>query len=124
MSSPSAPAMSSPQEIPPPPRPVVTPEAESRLEQLSARYDDARQRRDAAEAELKEITDGIKAELSTAHPGAPEVLLNSWALAQPLVLQAVASWRLDTKRIKKEHPDVYAAFAKQTTSWRLAPMAG
>lgn len=120
--SPSAPAASAPP--PPSPAPTVRPEPESRLEQLTARYDRAKAEEKAAKQAAEEITSAIKAELARLHPGATEVLLSSPFLAAPLQLQAVTSWRFDSTRCKAEHPEVYAAFAKQSTSWRLAPLAG
>lgn len=122
--SPSAPAASAPPPPLLPPPPTVRPEPESRLDQLTARYDQAKAAEKAAKAAAEEITTAIKAELARLHPGATEVLLSSPHLAAPLQLQAVTSWRFDTTRCKAEHPQVYAAFAKQSTSWTLRALAG
>jgi len=77
-----------------------------------------------ASPKLKEITDGIKAELSRLHPGEREVLLTSPFLTNPLQMQAVTSWRVDAKKLKAENPMAYALYAKQSTSLRLAPLKG
>lgn len=105
-----------------PPTPIVRPTPESRLDQLAARYDAAKQKAKAAELELTEITDGIKAELSRLHPVHPEVVLTSPFLEAPLQLSRVTSVRFDSKGCKASHPEVYAAFAKWTTSVRLTPV--
>jgi hypothetical protein len=102
----------------------VRPEPESRLEQLTARYGPAKAKATEAEAELTEIKDGIKAELARLHPEATTVLLNSPHLTEPLQLQAVSKWGFDSKRCKAEHPAIYAAFARQSTSWTLRALAG
>lgn len=104
--------------------PVVNPEPESRLDQLAARYAVMKPQLDELTAQVKAVTDGIKAELTTAHPGSTEVLLTSPHLAQPLQLQAVTSWRIDSPGLKKADPQTYVRWAKKSTSWRLAPLAG
>ena len=83
----------------------------------------AKARAAEADAELKAITDGIKTELSSAHPDATEVVLSSPHLARPLQLQAVERWTVDSKRLKTEDPTTYVRWARQSTSWRLAPIA-
>lgn len=119
--SPSAPAASAP--LPDPP-PVVRPTPDSRLEQLTARYDQVKAAEKAAKDEAEQITSAIKGELSRLHPEAEEVLLHSPYLSAPLQLRAVDSWRFDSKGCKATHPQIYAAFAKRSTSWRLARMEG
>lgn len=114
----SAPLASAP---PPPPQvPLVTPETDSRLDQLAARYETAKAEKEAAEKALKEITDGIKAELSQRHPGQTEVLLSSPHLTSgPLQLKAVPKWSIDSKKLKVEDPVTYTRWARQSTSWYL-----
>lgn len=108
----------------PPPVPMVRPEPDSRLDQLTARYDQAKAQEKAAKAAADEVTTAIKAELARLHPGVREVLLTSPHLTAPLQLQAVSRWTFDSKGCKATHPQIYAAFAKQSTSWRLTPLAG
>lgn len=103
---------------------TVLPQPESRLDQLAARHDAARAAAAAAAEQLKAITDAIKAELTTAAPGQPEILLSSPHLARPLQLLAVTAYRLDARRLKAELPETYVRYEKQSTSWRLAPMTG
>lgn len=103
---------------------VVRPETDSRLDQLAAEYAALEPLAKQYAARLKEITDGIKAELATAAPGETEVLLASTYLAKPLQLQAVESWRLDSKALKAAQPQTWVTYAKKSTSWRLAPVAG
>ena len=99
-------------------------EPESRLEQLAARYEAVALAKKEAEAALKEITDAIKAELTTLHPGAREIFLSSSFLTRPLQLQAIDSWRIDSKALKKAEPQTWVRFAGQSTSWRLQQLAG
>ncbi|MGH3717015.1 MAG: hypothetical protein ACRDT4_26680 [Micromonosporaceae bacterium] len=96
----------------------VTPKPGSRLDQLAALYDDARAAAEAADAHLKMVTDGIKAELSAAVT-TERVELASSGLQQPLRMKAVTSWRIDTKRLKAEQPETYVRYAKQSTYWDL-----
>lgn len=103
----------------PSPTPVVTPEPESRLDQLTARYETAKALAKQASDEFEDLKTSLKAELASRHPEQKRVVLSSPHLLTPLELKAVPSWRFDSKRCKAERPDIYAAFAKQSTSWRL-----
>lgn len=103
---------------------MVRPEPESRLDQLTARYDQVKAQEMEAKKEAEEITSAIKAELARLHPGQTEILLSSPHLAAPLQMQAVSSWRFDSTRCKATYPEIYAAFAKQSTSWTLRALAG
>lgn len=111
---------------PPPPVPptTVTPPPDSRLDQLAAEYAALKPLADEYAERLKTITDGIKAELTTAAPGATSIVLSSSYLSRPLRLQAVTRMQFDSTRLKKEHPEVWQLFAKASTSWRLAPTEG
>jgi hypothetical protein len=102
-----------------PPIPTVEPAPDSRLAQLAALYAQVKPAADAAAAQLKDITDAIKAELAAAKPGALKVDLASPLLEAPLRLQAKTSWGLDTKKFKAEAPEVYVRYAVQRTSWEL-----
>jgi hypothetical protein len=101
------------------PVPDVRPEPDTRLDQLAAEYAALAPLAKEYNDRLNEIKDGIKAELANAAPGATKVLLTSSYLEKPLQLSARSEWRLDSKRLKAEHPATWVEYAKQTTSWRL-----
>lgn len=103
---------------------VIKPEQGSRLEQLSAEYDNAKAALDTATKALKTITDGIKLELATLAPGERAVDLSSEHLARPLRLSAVESWRVDAKKLKAEAPETYVRYAVQSTAWVLKTVNG
>jgi hypothetical protein len=98
---------------------AVTPEPGSRLEQLAAQYDMAKAEAEKAATDLKAITDAIKLELVNAAPGETSIDLVSDDLVKPLRLVAVTSWRVDATKLKKEAPETYVRYAKQSTSWTL-----
>jgi hypothetical protein len=101
------------------PKPViVSPGKDTRLEQLHASYADAKARADEAATQLKVITDAIKSEIQTQTPGVQRFELRS-QVGPPLALTYVESWRLDSKRLKAEHPLVYVTYAKKSSSWTL-----
>lgn len=102
---------------------AVTPPADSKLEQLHALYGPAKERAEAATAELKQITDAIKAELQAATGNAERAVLSS-PYGPPLALTYSESWRVDAKKLKADRPDVYVLFAKQSGSWSLRPASG
>jgi hypothetical protein len=102
---------------------VVTAEPGSRLEALLAEYERLKPLADAAAAQLKTLTDAIKLDATTAAPNAPTVDLTSPVLSTPLRVQAKTSWRLDTKRMKQEHPLLYVTYAYQSTAWELRQIA-
>jgi hypothetical protein len=108
-----------PTEAPPDALPVVAAEPGSRLESLLAEYERLKPLVDAAAAQLKTITDGIKTEATTAAPDTPKVDITSPVLAAPLRLQAKTSWRLDTRRMKAENPLLYVTYAYESTAWEL-----
>lgn len=96
---------------------VVTPG--SRLEDLLATYARLKPEADELASRLKSITDAIKAELTSAVPGAQKIDVTHPALATPLRLSYVESWTLDTKRIKAEDPETYVRFARKGGRWEL-----
>lgn len=100
--------------------PVVRPDPETRLDQLLAEYATVKPLADKYAAQIKAITDGIKSELTTLHPERTEIMVVGDALANPLRLEAVQQWRIDTPRLKAEKPELYVRFAKQSTTWRLS----
>lgn len=95
----------------------------TRLEQLHASYADLKAAADEADKRLKGVTAAIKAELAAAEPGQERVELRS-PVGPPLRMSYVESWRMDTKRIKAERPDIYATFAVKSGSWQLRAVAG
>lgn len=97
--------------------PVVEPAADSRLEQLVAMYEQARDEAAAAEQRLKMLKDSIKAELVMAAPGSNHIKLQSAYLAAPYRLVARSSRRCDTKSLKSVEPDVWERYARTSTSW-------
>jgi hypothetical protein len=103
---------------------IVKSQPETRLDALAAEYARLKPLADATNARLKEITDGIKAELAVAAPGKTSVDFVSPMLDQPLRMTARTSWRVDTKRLKSEAPEVYVRYAVQSTSWDLRRVGG
>lgn len=101
----------------------VTPAPDSKLEQLHALFGPAKDRRDAAEAEFKQIQDALKAEVMAASGNAERAVLTS-PYGPPLTLTRSESWRVDSKRLKTERPDIYVLFAKASESWTLRPAQG
>lgn len=102
---------------------IVQPDADTRLAQLHAAYSDAKAAADAAEKQLKAITDAIKLELTQAAPeGTTKVDLVGNGV--PLRLSWTESWRLDSRKLKAEDPETYVRYAKKSGAWRLAPVAG
>lgn len=102
---------------------TVTPNPDTRLEQLAAQYDQAKAEADKAAGALKAITDAIKVELTLSAPGQNSIDLASDLLAQPLRLMAIESWRVDAKKLKAEDPETYVRYAKKSTSWSLRPVS-
>lgn len=117
-------AQTAPQEdSKPAPTPVVVPEPESRLAQLHAAYSDAKAAAAEAEARLKVITDGIKAELQNRAGDAQRLELRS-PHGPPLGLSYVERVTFDSKRFKVEHPRIYVHYARFGGSWTLRPVGG
>lgn len=99
---------------------VVKPRGRSRLDQLAALYDEKHAAKEAAEKELKAVTDAIKVELTQQAPGETSIDLVSDALQRPLRLLAVTSWRLNSSKMKAEEPELYVRYAEQSTAWKLS----
>ncbi|HEX6871069.1 MAG TPA: hypothetical protein VF163_08225 [Micromonosporaceae bacterium] len=96
---------------------VVTPG--SRLEDLLATYAHLKPQVDELTGRLKSITDAIKAELVAANPDATRIAVDSAALAAPLRVSYVESWRLDSKRLKAEAPETYVRYAVKSGHWEM-----
>lgn len=105
---------------------VATAGPDDRLAALYAAYPGAKAKKEAAEAELKAITDGIKAELTAKSPDlaqTPKFELRGPG-GTPLALRWQITERFDTSRFKKEQPGVYDSYKKPGGSWVLAPIKG
>jgi len=99
--------------------PQVAVEPGSRLADLLALYDQVKAQADEATARLETVKNGIKAELSAAAPGAPQVEVAHETLAAPLRLSYVESWRVDTKALKANDPETYVRWAVKSGKWEL-----
>lgn len=97
--------------------PVIEPKPDSRLEQLVAMYEQAKDEAAAADQRLKMLKDSIKAELVMAAPGSNRILLHSDYLSSPYRLVARSQRRCDTKSLKSVEPAIWERFAYDSTSW-------
>src|SRR4051794_337539 len=95
----------------------------SRLEDLLAVYAELKPRADELADQLKAVTDGIKAELQAAAPKATKVDVTHPALAQPLRLSYVESWRFNSKQFKADNPLLYVLYAIKGGKWELRGVA-
>jgi hypothetical protein len=106
------------------PKPVqITPQADTRLEQLHALYETTKAAKDQAEKEHKAVVDAIKSELSQLSGGAERVHMVGQA-GPPLALTYVESWRLDSKRMKSEDAETYVRYAVKSGTWKLEKVRG
>lgn len=96
----------------------VAAKSRDRIAQLHREYHEAKAEADAANQRLRAVTDALKAELVGTDPQTRLITLTSPGVL-PLRLTWVESWRMDTKRLKAEKPDVYVTYAQQSGSWRL-----
>lgn len=97
----------------------------TRLHQLTAMYDDAKETADAAAAALEEITDGIKAETRRLYPSQSDFTLVSGNLAHPLTLVLVKARVFDSAAAKKVlTAEQYDALCKDRESWVLKAKRG
>lgn len=108
----------------PPSHATIPATPSSRLEELAAEYAIAKPAYEEAKARLDAIVDAIKYELANAAPGSTKVDLVTPVLERPLRLQAITSWRVDTKKLKAEDPATYVRYAKQSTYWELRAVTG
>lgn len=90
---------------------------------LAAEYDRARAAAKAADEHQKSIRSRLMlaAETALAGSGMGRVVFNGPSYEVRVV--PVSTWRLDTTRIKAEQPEVYAAYARQSTSLKLDVVA-
>jgi hypothetical protein len=119
--SPQAPP---PQQQAEPARMSITPVPGSLLEELLDQQHAARAAADEAAERVKSLTDRIKAELTTAHPGVPGFEIAGTAHRPPLRLAWVRTVRLDTQAMKKQEPETYVRFALFGGHWVLTPARG
>lgn len=112
---------------------IETPEAQAfvveaarsaRLAQLHASYADAKAQADAAAEALKAITDAIKLELTQAAPAGETRIELRGENGPPLRLTHSESWRLDSRKLKKDYPQIWVTFAKKSESWTLRAGGG
>jgi hypothetical protein len=98
---------------------VVTAPEGSRLAQLQASYDALKAAVTEAKERYETLTEAIKAELATAHPGVPGITLAGGPGMPVLQLTWVESWRFDSKRFKEDDPLTYVRYAKKSEHWEL-----
>lgn len=100
----------------------VTVESGSRLGDLLAMYAQLKPQADELATRLKGVTDAIKAELTTAVPGAVTIDVDHEALR--LRLNCVERWTLDAKQLKAEDPETYVRYARKDSRWELRGRRG
>lgn len=93
--------------------------ANERLAQLHAAYADSKARRDEADAQFKAISDAIKSELTTLAPEGSTRIGLTGDHGPALGLTYAESWRIDSRRLKREDPETYVRYAVQSGSWTL-----
>lgn len=96
----------------------------SALANALARYSDLKAAADAAKSALSDCTDLIKAEgyaaMEAQQPGqARGVIRDPAGIAPPLALTYSTSTRLDSTRLKRDHPDFWESYSKTSGSWGL-----
>jgi hypothetical protein len=107
------------------PKPVqITPQADTRLEQLHALYEAKKAAKDQAETELKAVTDAIKREMYELLPeGATSATITGQA-GPTLAMTYVETWRFDSKRFKADDPHTYVRYANKSGTWKLEKAKG
>lgn len=91
----------------------------SRLEQLLAQYESAKAEAAEAADKFDAVTKAIKGELTRMHPGQPVVRLTGAPGMPQLIMRWKQSWRLDSKRLKAEQPELYVRYAVRGGTWEL-----
>lgn len=102
---------------------TVVAQPDTKLAILQAAYVDAKAKAEAAAADLKAITDGIKYELGQAAPEQTRIELTGPA-GPTLRLAYSERWTLDSKRMKAEDPLTYVRYAKKGGAWSLTKVGG
>ena len=90
-----------------------------RLAQLHAAYDEAQAAYDAAASHFEAIKTGIKAELAALAPEGSTRIGLTGEHGPGLSLTYAESWRLDSRKMKREDPETYVRYAKPSGSWTL-----
>lgn len=100
------------------PVPQVTPETGSRLEQLLGMREAARAAAKEAEDRLTAIEAGIKAEISSLHPGRPVIDIAGTPHRTGLRLRYhEGKWYVPVAPLREKHPEVWAEMARQGRGW-------
>lgn len=93
------------------------------LDQLLAMEDDLHTKAKAIKDQLDEVKDRIKLALTVVSiaPGRP---YERYRIAIPGAVVRVLKWktskRLDTPALRRDHPEVYAQYAKTSGAWELS----
>lgn len=103
---------------------VIVPDAESRLAQLHAQYADAKATADAASERLKQITDGIKAELAALAPEGSTRVDLAGTHGPALRLAYAERVTFDSRKLKTDNPELYVRYAKFGGAWSLRAVSG
>lgn len=98
------------------------------LDQLLAMEDDLNTKAKAIKEQLDEVKDRIKLALTSVQhkpfPNAPGQPFERYRIAIPGAVVRVLKWktsrRLDTPALRRDHPDIYAAYAKSSGAWELS----
>lgn len=94
-----------------------------RLDQLVAMYAQLKPRVDELNKQFNDVVAAIKSELADTAPGETKIDLVSDMLDAPLRMSWREQWRVDSKRLKKEAPEIYVRFAKKSGYWELRKVA-
>lgn len=106
------------QPVPPTPN-AIAPSLQAYLAPILERWRVAKTEADAAAERADSLAREIKDVCAEAGLLSGTKLLD--AAGQPAATYAVtSSWRLDTKRLKSDHPEVYAAYAAQSAAVKLS----
>lgn len=103
---------------------AVQADATDRLAQLHAAYDDARAAYDEASSRFEAIKAGIKAELANLAPEDRTRITLTGPAGPALGLTYSESWRIDSRKLKREEPETYVRFAAKSGSWTLRTLTG
>lgn len=102
---------------------TIEAESNERLAQLHTMYADLKAAADDAAAKLKVVTDAIKVELNSAAPTSTRIEL-AGDNGPRLRLSYSTSMRLDSTRLKRDDPALWARYAKESGSWTLKAAGG
>lgn len=103
---------------------AIAPAPGSLLDELLSQQHAAKAAADEAASRVKSLTDRIKAELTTAHPGVPAFAISGSAHRPALQLSWTETVRLDTAAMKEQAPETYVRYAVFGGRWVLRPAGG